>query len=145
MLLNKFATVKDFTLLKRGKLSGSSNQKNPSYKLPSEDDLDVEHGFVENFCQLFQLRERLRTMRLEIEEKGYFSKYTALMGNNVFNATVYYKSSFFEKLFKPCVEELNISELRIRSTYMVMSLKAQINSLKLAMNKDCLIFIHSSK
>ena len=49
------------------------------------------------------------------------------MGNNVFNATVYYKNSFFEKLFKPCVEELNISKLRIGSKYIVISLKAQIN------------------
>ena len=52
------------------------------------------------------------------------------MGNNVFNATVYYKSSFFEKLFRQWVEELNISALQIGSKYLVMNLKAQINSLK---------------
>ena len=40
-------TVKDFALLKMGKLSGGSNQKNPSYKLPSEKDSDVKHSFVE--------------------------------------------------------------------------------------------------
>ena len=114
-----------------GKFSGSSNQKNPSYKLLSEDDPEIEHSFVENFCQLAKLRERLRRMRLEIEEKGYSSKYTALMGDNVFNATVYYQISFFEKLFKLCIEELNINELQIGSRYLVMSLKAQINSLRI--------------
>ena len=48
-------------------------------------------------------------MGLEIEEKGYTSKYTASMGNSDFNATVSYKGSFFEKLFNPTVEELNLS------------------------------------
>ena len=73
-------------------------------------------------------------MRLEIEEQGHTSKYTSLMGNSIFNATVYNKSSFFEKLFKPKVEELNLSDKHIGSKYMVMSLKAQINGLKLVIN-----------
>ena len=40
-----------------GKVSGSSNQKNANYRLPLEEDLDLEHEFVENFCQLLYLKE----------------------------------------------------------------------------------------
>ena len=56
-LLNPFFIVTDFSSLKIGKLSGSSHQKNPSYRLPLEGDPAVEHGFVENFCQLFEFRD----------------------------------------------------------------------------------------
>ena len=37
--------------------AGSTNQRNPTYKLSTEEESDVEHGFVENLCQLFALRE----------------------------------------------------------------------------------------
>ena len=67
-----------------GKLSNSVNQKNATYTLPLEEHPNVEHGFVENLCRLFDLQERLRKMRLEIEENGYTSKYTSLMGNQYY-------------------------------------------------------------
>ena len=93
--------------LKMGKLSNNSNQKNAVYKLPSDENNEVDYGFVENFCRLFDLRDRLRKMRAEIEEKEYTTKYTSLSGNHIFNATVCIKCSIFEKLFVPVVQELN--------------------------------------
>ena len=42
------------------------------------------------------------------------------------------------KLFKPTTEELNLSDKRIESKYLVMSIKAQINSLKLVRNRKIL-------
>ena len=53
-----------------------------------------------------------------------------------------FTTAFFEKLFKPCIEKLNLSDERIGSKYMVMSIKAQINSLKIVMNRDYLVFIN---
>ena len=68
-------------------------------------------------------------MRQEIEEKIYTSKNMSLMGNTVFNTTVHYKNYFFKKLITPNFEELNLSDKRIGSSYMVMSIKAHIKSL----------------
>ena len=64
------------------------------------------------FCRLFDLRDSLRKMRAEIDEKEYTTKYTSLCGNHIFNATVYSKYSFFEKFFAPVVEELNNGDRR---------------------------------
>ena len=106
-LVSNFAIQKNTSSLKMGKLSNNSNQKNTVYKLPSDENNEVDYGFVENFCRLFDLRDRLRKMRAEIEEKEYTTKYTSLSGNHIFNATVYNKCSSFEKLFAPVVQELN--------------------------------------
>ena len=115
--------VKDGSNLKVGKLTTVSKQTNANYKFPENADLNLEHGFVENFCQLFKLREKLKNFRREVEEKEYTSAYPSLMGNLVFNSSVFWKCSFFEKLFKPVVENLNESD-RIRgSKFMIMSLK----------------------
>ena len=65
-----------------------------------------------------------------------------IKGNHIFNATVYNKSSFFDKLFKPTVKNLNLSDSRIGWRHMVMSIKAQINSLKLGMKRHYLMFIN---
>ena len=43
--------------------------KNLSYRLPMDKDKDVERGFVANCCQIPFLQERLRKIRLELEEK----------------------------------------------------------------------------
>ena len=101
-----------------------------------------KHGFVENFCELFKLREKSKSLRREVEEKEYTLSYPSMMGNVVFNSSVFWKCSFFEELFKPVVENLNESD-RIRgSKFMIMSLKAQINGLKFVMNRDYLILIN---
>ena len=81
-------------------------------------------------------RDKLKRMRMESSEKGYTSKNISVMGNTVFNRTVQYKSSFFEKMIKPMIEELIMSDKRIGSKYMIMSLEAHINSLKLVMKRD---------
>ena len=140
-LVSNFAIQKNTQALKMGKLSNNSNQKNAIYKLPSEDS-EIDYGFVENFCRLFDLRDRLRKLRAEMEEKEYSTKYTNLSGNHIFNQTVYNKCSIFEKLFAPVVNELNEGDRRRGSRYMVMSVKAQINGLKLIMNKAYLTFMN---
>ena len=65
-----------------------------------------------------------------------------MSGNHIFNATVYNKCSLFEKMFAPVIEELNNGDRRRGLRYMVMSIKAQINSLKLVMNKAYLTFMN---
>ena len=58
-LVSQFAFQKDTASLKIGKLANNSNQKNAMYKLPLDDSKEVEYGFVENFCRLFDLSDRL--------------------------------------------------------------------------------------
>ena len=48
-----FDVLKNMSQLKIGKLAGSCTQKNPHYSLSTKEDEGLEHGFVENFCQLF--------------------------------------------------------------------------------------------
>ena len=73
-----------------------------SYRLPLEEDPDVEHGFVENFCRLLICKEDWERWDFEFEEKGYTTKYTPLMGNCIFNATVYNRNSSL----KSCSDQL---------------------------------------
>ena len=141
-LIQDFAIAKSYEFLKLGKLSSLSTQKQSNYKLTVEDVPEAEHGFVENFMQLFSLRDRLRKMRDEISENGFCCKYPSLLGNTIFNTTVSFKSGFFEKLIAPFVEELNLNDRKTASKYMVQSLKAQINSLKIVMNDAYLKFVN---
>ena len=67
-IIQDFAVAKNNDLLKIGKLSSSSTQKQGNYKLETEEESEVEHGFVENFMQLFTLRDRRHKMRAEISE-----------------------------------------------------------------------------
>ena len=46
------------------------------------------------------------------------------------------------KKFKPIIANLNESDRKHASKYMVMSLNAQINSLKMVINRDYLIWIN---
>ena len=85
--------VKDFSNQKVGKLTTVSKQTDTNYTIPENADLSVEHGFVENFCQLFKLREKLKNFRGEVEEKQYTASYPSLMGNCVFNFSVFWKCS----------------------------------------------------
>ena len=73
---------------------------------------------MENFLQLFVLRDKYRKLKDEIEENGFSGKYPSLMGNVVFNSTVNYKSAFFESLITPVIEELNASynQLKLKLT-----------------------------
>ena len=48
-LLLRLAIVKDVSLLKICKLSESSNQKNAHYRLPLDEEPNIEHRFIENF------------------------------------------------------------------------------------------------
>ena len=59
-LIQDFPYAKSYEHLKLGKLSHLSTQKQSLYKLTVEDIPEAEHGFVENFMQLFSLRDRLR-------------------------------------------------------------------------------------
>ena len=100
-VINNFAIAKNYNLLRCGKLTNSVTQKQSSYQLATETDCEIEHGLVENFIQLFSLRDKFRKMRDDINENGFSNKYPSLMGNIVFNSTVNYKSAFFESLMTP--------------------------------------------
>ena len=64
------------------------------------------------------------------------------MGNTVFNNAVYFKSAFFEKKMIPFIEELISNDRRLGSKYMVQTMKSQINSLKIVINREYLKFIN---
>ena len=81
-------------------------------------------------------------MRVDISAKGYASGYPALMGNVVFNNTVHFKSAFFKNLMTPFIEELDSNDRRLRSKYMVLTMKLQINRLKIVMNKEHLKLVN---
>ena len=57
-VIQDFAIAKNYEFLKIGKLSSTSTQKQSNYKLTEEDTPEAEHGFVENFMQLFSLRDK---------------------------------------------------------------------------------------
>ena len=82
-VIQNFAITKDYSCLKMGKLAGSFNLRNPTYKLSTEEDSDVEHGFTESFCQLFSLCERLRKTRQEIAFSSLFLKRYRLTARNI--------------------------------------------------------------
>ena len=124
-ILQEFAVAKNYDLLKIGKLSATSTQKQGNYKLATEEESEAEHEFVENFMQLFSLQDRLRKMRDEIIELSFAKSYPSLMGNTVFNNTVQFKSAFYEKLMTPFIEELNVNDRRMGSKYIVQSMKSQ--------------------
>ena len=65
-----------------------------------------------------------------------------MLGNTIFNNTITFKSGFFERLMTPFIEELNLNDRKTGSKYMVQSLKAQINSLKIVMNDEYLKLIN---
>ena len=69
-LLLDFALVKDHSNLRIGKLTTVSKQTNANYVIPEKLDTNAEHGFVENFCELFKLRDKLRSLRGEVEKKN---------------------------------------------------------------------------
>ena len=94
-ILQEFIVAKNYELLKIGKLSATSTQKQGNYKSATEEESEAEHAFIENFMQLFSLRDRLRKMRDEIMELGFAKAHPAVMGNTVFNNTVQFKSAFF--------------------------------------------------
>ena len=48
-------------------------------------------------------------------------------------------------MFAPVIQELNEGDRRRGSRYMVMSVEAQINSLKIVMNKAYLTFMNVTK
>ena len=81
-------------------------------------------------------------MRDDISENVFCCKYPPLLGNTIFNTTVSFKSGLFEKLIAPFVEELNLNDRKTASKYMVQSLKAQINCLKIVMNDAYLKFVN---
>ena len=82
-IINKFAIARNYDLLKCGKLINSTTQKQSSYQLATETDCEIEHGFVENFIQLFALRDKFRKLKDDIDENVFSSKYPSLMGNIV--------------------------------------------------------------
>ena len=78
----------------------------------------------------------LSSRQIDINDNGFSRKYPSLMGNIVFNSTVNYKSAFFESMITPVIEELNSNDKKIGPKYMLQSVKAQINSLKVVMNDE---------
>ena len=55
-------------------------QKNANYNIEEKLNKEVEHGFVENFCEILRIREKLRNIRMEIAEKGYAIAYPVSWG-----------------------------------------------------------------
>ena len=69
-IIQDFAVAKNYDSLKIGKLSSSSTQKQGNYKLATEEETEAEHGFVDNFIQLFTLRDRLRKREMKLSNEN---------------------------------------------------------------------------
>ena len=99
-------------------------------------------GFVDKFASLFVLRKKLDKVRNEISAKNWCSAYPHVWGNELYNRSVSISNPFFEKLFLPVMTNLTESDRERGSRFIVMSLKAQINALKIMMNTDYLVFMN---
>ena len=65
-VLAKFAVAKDNANLKVGKLTMIHQQKNANYNIEEELNKEVKHGFVENLCEIFRIREKIQNTLLPI-------------------------------------------------------------------------------
>ena len=99
-------------------------------------------GFVDKFAALFTIRQRLDSVRSDILSKGWSSAYPHVWGNELYNRSVNTQNPFFEKLFLPVMTKLTLEDREKGSNLILQSLKAQINALKLMMNKDYLDFMN---
>ena len=99
-------------------------------------------GFVDKSVSIFSQRKKLAKVRSEISAKKWCTAYPHVWGNELYNRLVTTSNPFFEKLFLPVTINLTECDGEKGSRFIVMSLKAQINTLKLMMNKDYLIFMN---
>jgi len=81
-------------------------------------------------------------VRNEISAKNWCSAYPHVWGNELYNRSVSISNPFFEKLFLPVMTNLTEGDRERGSRFIVMSLKAQINALKIMMNTDYLVFMN---
>ena len=91
---------------------------------------------------IFNIRKKLEKACSEIKAKNWCNSYPHIWGNELYNRSVSISNPFFEKLFLPVMINLTESDRQKGSMFLVMSLKAQINALKLMMNKEYLIFMN---
>ena len=78
------------------------------------------------------LEKKLKKACSAIKAKNWSNSYPHVWGNELYNRSVYISNPFY----------LTESEREKGSMFLVMSLKAQINALKLMMNKDYLTFMN---
>ena len=91
---------------------------------------EIGLGFVDKFAALFTLRQRMESVRSEIQAKGWTSAYPHVWGNELYNRSVNTQNPFFEKLFLPIMNKLTLEDRERGSNMILKSLKAQINALK---------------
>ena len=97
---------------------------------------------LRSWSALFTLRQKLETVRSDMLAKGWSSAYPHVWGNELYNRSVHTQNPFFEKLFLPIMTKLTLEDRERGSNMILKSLKAQINALKLMMNKDYLVFMN---
>ena len=141
-LVSTFA-YKDFSASKKTtKLHTVISRKNNDTLIIEDETSEFGLGFVDKFAALFTLRQRLDTVQSEIRARGITSAYPHVWGNELYNRSVNTQNPFFEKLFLPVMTKLTLEDRERGSVVIMKSLKAQISSLKLMMNKDYLVFMN---
>ena len=71
--------------------------------LPS--DADISMGFVEKFVEVMRLRKKLSKISTEIKANNWFTAWSLLWGNEMYNRSMVYVNPLFERLFKPIMDE----------------------------------------
>ena len=139
MILQDF-TFKSGANKKVLKLCTTINKRIQNIK--SADTSSLELGFVDKFVEVFRLRNKLERISADVMQDKWSQQWQFMWGYELYNRTVLYANPMFEKLFLPIMEERTKQD-RIRgSTYMMKSLKAQINALMISMNNDYLTLMN---
>ena len=152
MFFEKEEVKRDFNLILQDfTFKSGANKKVPKLcttinkriqNIKSTDTSSLELGFVDKFVEVFRLRNKLERISADVMQDKWSQQWQFMWGYELYNRTVLYANPMFEKLFLPIMEERTKQD-RIRgSTYMMKSLKAQINALMISMNNDYLTLMN---
>jgi hypothetical protein len=141
-MVNRFAFKNIKSSKKTTKLHTVLSRKANDVLIIEEETSETGLGFVDKFATLFSLRKRLDNARNDLVKTGCSTAYPHIWGNELYNRSVHTQNPFFEKLFEPVMMKVTAEDRERGVNMIVKSLKAQINALKLMMNKDYLVFMN---
>ena len=143
--VKKFAFKNQSDSKKTQRLHTVLSKKENDRLIIDEETSETGLGFVDKFVSIFNIWKKMEKARSEIKAKNWCNSYPHIWGNELYNRSVSISNPFFEKLFLPVMINLTESDRERGSMFLVMSLKAQINALKLMMNTEYLIFMNITR
>ena len=141
-LVRNFAYKKFMESKKTTKLHTVLSRKVNDKLIIEEETSETGFGLVDKFVSIATLRKKLESVKSEIQSKMWSSACLHVWGNELYNRAVNIQNPFFENLFLPIMEKLTKEDRKRGSMYIVKAVKAQINAMKLSMNRDYLVFMN---